>query len=252
MEEGEVVVGLGEAVPLMMVPLFLLCVCFLCYRALERCKAFAYGEEHRRQLTLMQLSLFTFFFIIPLLGMRQNMLALRVGITEEVVQLLNCGVEAAMIAGVLLLWRAYAMSPRAAFLQPQRVYRLLAINEAGVPLFSYFFSKAGEQIDAALISGGISAVASLVGEAVGTSSPIRSIRLEELELMVRYFGGFTLLLFTERASRFLSQAMDNFGRAFSSTYGHLVEKARAGPVDQRDFEGAVPLLERAFGLRGAD
>ncbi len=232
-------------VVLLIAPFFLVSVTIIGCYVLQNCKSYTYDKKHRQQLTLMQLSLMFFFLFTSIYITTSNLVVPYLGLTPNQVQLfLVLPQDVSLSIGAVLLWLAYARSTRVAFLQPQRIHKLIVVNYAGLPIFSYSFLDVGHSIDDSLITGGITAVSSLLGESLGVSSGIESISLESIEMMMENYDKFAVILFTERVSSFLKKAVCEFGSNFDTKYSHLVSDG----VDISSFVGTETLVEQAFGL----
>ncbi len=230
---------------LMIAPFFLVSVTIIGCHVLQNCKSYAYDKKHRQQLTLMQLSLMCFFLFTSIYITAYNLVVPYFGLTPDMVQiLLVVPQDISLSVGAVLLWLAYARSTRVAFLQSQRMHKLIVVNYAGLPIFSYNFLGVEHSIDDTLISGGITAVSSLFGESLGVSSGIDSISLEGIEMMMENYDKFAVILFTERISGFLKKAIIEFGSNFDTKYSHLIDDG----VDVSSFAGTEILVEQAFGL----
>ena len=230
---------------LLIAPFFLVSVTIIGCRVLQNCKSYAYDNKHRQQLTLMQLSMMCFFLFTSIYITAYNLVVPYLGLTPDMVQiLLVVPQDISLSVGAVLLWLAYARSTRVAFLQSQRMHKLIVVNYAGLPIFSYNFLGVEHSIDDTLISGGITAVSSLFGESLGVSSGIDSISLEGIEMMMENYDKFAVILFTERTSGFLKKAIIEFGSNFDTKYSHLIDDG----VDVSSFTGTEILVEQAFGL----
>lgn len=231
---------------LLIAPFFLVSVTIIGCRVLQNCKAYAYDDKHRQQLTLMQLSLICFFLFTSIYITVYNLVLPYLELPPDQVQIfLVVPQDISLSVGAVLLWLAYARSSRVAFLQSQRMHKLIVVNYAGLPIFSYDFLSVEHSIDDTLISGGITAVSSLFGESLGVSSGIDSISLEGIEMMMENYEKFAVILFTERISGFLKKAITEFGSNFDTKYSHLISD---GGVDVSSFVGTEILVEQAFGL----
>ena len=95
-----------------------------------------------------------------------------------------------------------------------------------------------------LLSGGITAIKSLLKEAVGTSSDIVAIRFKEKELMVRSHSNFGIFLIVDRTSSFLRRAMDSFGNEFAQKF----QINELELIDETKFKEVDSLIKKNFGL----
>ncbi|MBD3405400.1 MAG: hypothetical protein GF411_04575 [Candidatus Lokiarchaeota archaeon] len=229
---------------LLLVPLFMIAIGYSSYRALENCKEFAYDEEHLNQLVNMQLGIVCLFILTPISITITNIITPFLDNLGEFKQVIYYSPqEILLIIGGFLLWQAYARSRRIAFLQPQRVYKLIVVNNAGLPVYSFDFIESSKQIDESLISGGISAVSSMLGEVLGATD-IQSISFESHKMMIRTFTKFSVVLFAERESAFLLKAIDDFGSQFEVQFGDKIQDG----VQPDHFDGTKNLVLRSFGL----
>ncbi|MFX0064466.1 MAG: hypothetical protein ACFFC7_20025 [Candidatus Hermodarchaeota archaeon] len=237
-------VALAEFYFSLIVFFFLVYVILSCFRSIENVKHFAYDSTQLKQLFFMQLVII-FYYVVPLICIVTTRILSNILVLPDDVYLLIYVIISRMgvVLGNLILWRVYALTPRVAFLQPQRTHKLYVIADTGLLICSFNF-RGREEEDTPLLAGGLSAMKSLLKEAVGASSDIYTIKFRELELMVRSYNEFDVLLITERASYFLHKAIEVFADTFRKSY----DLSDTSIINRAQFSNADILVKKAFGL----
>ncbi len=226
-------------------PIFSIYVSISCLRSIAAVKKYAFDLTQIRQLNQLSLTIILYYVVTLVFLISGSLLNQNEMLSDDLFIILFVILpRSSQIAGSLLLWYAYAMSTRTAFLQPQRMHRLLIIARTGVPLYSFNFRKEIEGTDSILLSGGITAIKSLLKEAVGTSSEIVAIRFKEKEIMVRSYSNFGIFLIVDRTSNFLRRAMDSFGNEFAQQF----QINELELIDETKFKDADSLIKKNFGL----
>ncbi|MFW9991719.1 MAG: hypothetical protein ACFFD4_06640 [Candidatus Odinarchaeota archaeon] len=241
----------GFLIPLTMVlstlgtAVFLLYVFASGYRSIESVKTYAIGSEQKKQLSLMQVALL-FYYVVTVLSI--SFISFFLSSDPVPYELgfifLNIIPRASVMIGDVLLWITYARSTSASFLQPQRMDTLLVIKKTGIPVYTHDF-RVKQETDSILLSGGITAIKSLLKEAVGTATEIVSIKFLDKELLVSSRKEFGAFLIVDRPSRFLVKALTNFSQEFEEEYSKVLADDL---VDSTAFQGAEKLVRAAFGV----
>ncbi len=121
------------------------------------------------------------------------------------------------------------------------VSRFLVIDGgSGVALFEYKFSE--HPVDLDLFSGLLQGFQQMSAEVLKRGA-LREIRLDHGTLILAKYPRFTVGLLTSRSSRFLTQCIEKFARAFDTRY-HASLEPFSGDVTQ--FEDAVKLVDQIF------
>ncbi len=147
--------------------------------------------------------------------------------------------------GVIIFGATYLASNEAAFLKPQRLETLLVVHETGVPVLRYDFRPTEIETDVALVSGAITAITAIMGEAFGVSSSIRSIHFEDKELVLDFSENVAFILITDRSSTFLEEALARFAQTFKEKFAPALQ---LGGGEIPDKEMFIPSIRKAFGL----
>ncbi len=223
---------------------FLTYVVIVTMRALFRIKRESHDAAQQKQVMLMQVAIvfyyvITVFFIVS--AKRMFFLS-----PDWKVFLIHVAPRMSVIIGDVILLMVYARS-RLAFLQFQRMEKLLVIADSGLPLFSHDFVKTTKTSNgkAMLLSGGLTAVTSLLSEAVGAAG-IRMIQFQDKQIMISHHDLFAVFLIVDRPSTFLWNAIQHFGNAFNREYS-LNDQSLA-TVDTKTFATAGKLVKTSFGL----
>lgn len=227
-------------------PFFLVYVVASSYRSIGNVKRYATAEDQIRQLNLLLIVIGLYYGVTFVLGFANSQL-FDFGDNSDLILLFNVVLPRSSItAGSLILFFAYARTPKVAWLQPQRMDQLLVISKHGLPIFSHAFRKLPTDDDGSiLLSGGLVAIRSLLKEAIGSSSDIIAIKFVEKEIMVVTRENFGVFLITDRASSFLHSALVSFANDFLSNYGQFLSGNQV--IQSDDFDSAVILVKETFG-----
>ncbi|MFW9995532.1 MAG: hypothetical protein ACFFD4_26075 [Candidatus Odinarchaeota archaeon] len=229
------------------VPFFLVYVVVSSFLSIKAIKRFALDELQLKQLTNMQLAIILFYGVTTLSLSVASQFGRGGVLPDDLILVLMVIIPRSSVAiGCFVLLRAYAMTTRTAFLQPQRMHKLIVISKAGLPLYSFSFRQTGEETDTLLLSGGISAIKSLLKEAIGTTSEIKAMKFKEIEIMVSSFEQYGVFLIVDRPSNFLLEAIENFGMSFHQKYKEILEDLSI--LEESQFKEADDLIKKAFGL----
>ncbi len=152
-----------------------------------------------------------------------------------------------VILGSILILSSYLRSP-AGFLQFHKLEKLMVVNLAGLPLFSYdfehVFTKTSIDKDA-LLSGGVYAILNLFSEMIETTK-MTQIQFQDKRIALSYHESFLCVLVADKITKFSSNALDSFSRMFSLRFN--VDEHDLGIVTKSVFEDAKNLVTIAFQL----
>ncbi len=147
------------------------------------------------------------------------------------------------IVGILIFAYGYLRPKGAPFLHPRRIDRLLVLNESGLPLFSLTFGSA-PAIDETLLSGFLSAIISMVRETADSQAIIRSIKLDDLELLMAKEHSILSVLVVEKSSHYLMLSLSAFIKQFYTTFKEEINKDAI--VEKSHYYGKARLLAKEY------
>lgn len=151
-----------------------------------------------------------------------------------------------VILGSILILTSYLRSP-AGFLQFHRLEKLMVVNHAGLPLFSYDFENFTKTtIDRdALLSGGVYAILNLFSEMIETKK-MTQIHFQDKRIALSYHESFLCVLIADKITKFSSDALESFSRMFNLRFN--VDEHDLGIVMKSVFEDGKNLVTLAFQL----
>lgn len=227
-------------------PLFLLYTIISTLRSIQQIKKYAIDENQVKLLNNIIIAIIFYYGITTILGFINGMF-FTIGVNFNLDLILNVILPRLSVSiGSFLLWRTYYSTSSVAFLQPQRMDKIIVISKEGLPLFDYSFRQRKEDTDSVLLSGGLLAISSLLKEAVGTVSEIKSVRFSNKIIMIEAEEHFGVFLIVDRTSNFLSSALVSFTKDFAEKYESLLPVE--GLFDTSKFEDAKDLVLKKFGL----
>ncbi|MCG3217456.1 MAG: hypothetical protein H7643_00540 [Candidatus Heimdallarchaeota archaeon] len=120
----------------------------------------------------------------------------------------------------LVIAAVYLKYPMYVFLLPIEIHQIFVTHEDGRGLFSVKCSEEAQfdELDSLLISGAASAISNFVHEVVGTSSPLRSIILDDRVLIIEEHGPISAMMIVSRTSYLLRRALTQFATDFHSRW----------------------------------
>ncbi|MFX0090484.1 MAG: hypothetical protein ACFFBD_01880 [Candidatus Hodarchaeota archaeon] len=199
--------------------IFTLGVPFIFVRTLGRMLKNFQSPQHRRQIRFMQ-----FGIILLFLGAFEPLFL--------------------QLVGTLIFSYGYLGSGMP-ILRPKRIDRLLVLDSSGLTLFSMTFGLTVRSIDEYLLGGLISAITSMIQATAQSTATIRSIKLEDLELMMVMKHSILSVLVVEHSSIYLSSSLESFTQAF---YNQFKEKIGEEVIEVNYYaKYAKPLAEAYFG-----
>ncbi|MCF2140950.1 MAG: hypothetical protein K9W44_12910 [Candidatus Lokiarchaeota archaeon] len=104
---------------------------------------------------------------------------------------------------------AYSKNTEVSFIVPYECYRLIILDKNGIPAYSYDFIEGTDQLEV-FISGALSAINTVMESAVGFKSKIKTIYLEKSVLIMDLQERFGAVLFANRSSVLLQNALKTF------------------------------------------
>ncbi|MHA2365465.1 MAG: hypothetical protein ACXAC7_16025 [Candidatus Hodarchaeales archaeon] len=155
--------------------------------------------------------------------------------------------QISIILGNIVFFYSYVRT-KVGLLQLQIMERLFVIETSGILLFTHDFLLQRSQIYSSnliLLSGGITAITTVLKEAVGETS-IKSIQFQEKQIMVSHHLGFSVFLLVNRPTMFLLQAIEKFGKMFEMQYHFGSDRDEI--VFSKKYKDANILVLNAFGL----
>lgn len=212
----------------------------------------AFDPRQILQIKIMRIGGVFMFFIGPLFGIIGVVLV--DGLDEP-----ELGTWASEIVGYLLvsvgiflITVAYTRSREIAFLQPQKLNTLLLIYETGIPILQYDFNPNEKMnTELPLISGAITAITAIMGEAFKVSTQVKQIGFYEKEILLEFRGlvnsGETigLILITDKKSSYLESAIQRYADTIVEKYGKTLAEGM-GISEEQKIEAKNDLLI-AFG-----
>ena len=197
---------------------------------LKKSQEFAYDPKQLTQIKYMRLGGFLMFIIGPIFGILGVVFV--DGLKEDEIGTWLSEIIGYTIVsiGIFMLTLAYTRSKAIAFLQPQRINSLLVISENGVPIHQYQFNpKMKMQTEIPLISGAISAITAIMGEAFNVSSNVKNIQFQDKEILLEFHKleheneSLAFILISESNSKFLENALNNFSSQFMIDFGPQIQ-----------------------------
>ncbi|MFX1253653.1 MAG: hypothetical protein ACFFCZ_18725 [Promethearchaeota archaeon] len=147
------------------------------------------------------------------------------------------------LVGILIFAYGYLRPLGAPFLHPRRIDRLLVLNESGLPLFSLKFGTA-PAMDETLLSGFLSAITSMIRKSADSQTIIRSIRTDDLELLMAKECSILSVLIVEKGSQYLTLSLSAFAKQFYTTFKEEIDKDAI--VEKSYFRKKANLLAKKY------
>lgn len=127
------------------------------------------------------------------------------------------------------------------------VYHIWVIKEGGTPLISHPFEKMGDiiegKINEILFSGAISAISSLMYEAI--DRPIQTINFDEGVMIIHKHKNLSYILFVEAESPGINKALNNFCEQLEKQSVEDIQSPTM-PFDLSDDEITLKLIQEYF------
>ncbi|NHJ46702.1 MAG: hypothetical protein FK733_02830 [Asgard group archaeon] len=126
-----------------------------------------------------------------------------------------------VVIGFTIVASAYLRSPIQIYFAPVSAYRLIVINNDGIPLLTHDFCEMGEEalsMDSTLISGALSGIVNLLKETMDSESIPRFIHLEDRVLLLEKTESALYALIADSNSMALRSALKDFGNEFEKEF----------------------------------
>ncbi len=214
-------------------------------RGLKEIKRLVKNRVQKRQVFLMQSAL-VFYYLITVFFSVPGKLSSWSFLPEDVqIFLTYVAPRISVMIGNVLIILAFATVKRA-FLQVQRLEKLLVMTKFGLPLYTHDFEVNHASTEKSLLlSGGISAVVSLLAETL-EATDLKTIQFEEKQILVISKEIFGVFLVVDQATAFLWRALNAFVQMFMDQYE--LDPQTISMVSVNQFQNASVLVEKAFGL----
>ena len=227
---------------------FVIYVVIATYWKLSEVKKTTY-DRRKKQITFLQLTLLSYYLyptVIVVTGyMFRNILS-----PDVTVLLRHIIPHIGVIVGCLMIFSSYIRSPKG-FLQFHHIEKLMVVNHAGLPLFSYDFDhiKKKTGIQDELLTSGVFALLSFFSEMIETKR-INKIQFQDKIIAIAYQDSFLAILIADDISNFLWNALHSFSRMFTLKYGvnGVNELQDISIVTKSVFDDAEKLIKLAFGF----
>lgn len=151
-----------------------------------------------------------------------------------------------VVIGFAIVASAYLRSPIQIYFAPVSAYRLLVMNNDGIPLLTHDFCEMGEEaliMDSTLISGALSGIVNILSETLDSESIPTFIHLEDRVLLLEKTESALYALITDSNSMVLRSALKDFGNEFEKAYKETI-KNWVGLTDA--FKDAYALITEDF------
>ncbi len=140
--------------------------------------------------------------------------------------------------------------------QEEGLRRLMIIDNAGLPLYSYLFSgfegkeMSSQQLEneEMMFSGALKAISSLFGELTGANQTLKEIILDKIVLLVQLSPekDKLVILFCDRPTKFHREAIEHFTDSLFKEVPVWFENLRISGENEATI---VELIKKYFGLR---
>ena len=146
-----------------------------------------------------------------------------------------------VVIGFAIVASAYLRSPIQIYFAPVSAYRLLVMNNHGIPLLTHDFCEFGEKaliMDSSLISGALSGVISILKETLDSDSTPTVIHLDDRTLLIEKTDSALYALITDSDSMVLRSALKDFGKEFEKAFKETL----------KDWKGMTDVFKDAYTL----
>jgi len=140
-------------------------------------------------------------------------------------------------------------------IQSRHLRRLLIINSAGIPVYSYLFQHFEESNleDVAdqdiLFSGALNAISTLILEFTGTEHTIEEIFFKNLLMMIKQSKDLSVVLVADQSTLFFREALESFSNQLHNFIPNI-DPQNMFTEEQRNF--TTMLLEQQLGVGGRE
>ncbi len=125
--------------------------------------------------------------------------------------------------GLLIFALGYLQNTQLAYLVPYQCYKLIVLKVSGVNCYTKDFEE--RQIDDLLVSGAISAIASIMESALGFKSELKEITLLNAVMILDLRKEFSGILIANKFSTVLKDALKSFNDQFKEKYFPLIKSS---------------------------
>ncbi|HUT82383.1 MAG TPA: hypothetical protein VMZ29_14375 [Candidatus Bathyarchaeia archaeon] len=151
-----------------------------------------------------------------------------------------------VVVGFTFVALAYLRSPIQIYFAPVSAYRLIVINNDGIPLLTHDFCEIGENaltMDSTLISGALSGIVNILKETVASDFTPNIINLEDRVLLIEKTNSALYALIADNNSKVLRSALKDFGNEFEKEFKDVIKNWK-GLTDV--FNDAYKLITEDF------
>ncbi len=151
-----------------------------------------------------------------------------------------------VVIGFAIVASAYLRSPIQIYFAPISAYRLIVMNNGGIPLLSHDFCELGEEgfsMDTALFSGALSGVINILKETLVSETMPSIFHLEDRVLLLEKTESALFALIADSDSMVLRSALKDFSNEFEKAYKDTLKDWK-GLIDE--FKSAYSLITEDF------
>ncbi len=219
---------------------------YVTYDIVKRSMENTYNDQQRRQLGIMRTGFYLAIVGTALVGIPGSIAIIGFGNELWFIIFIYIIQGGFLTVGMAIVTYGYLSVDQIAFLQPQALRALLVIEKNGLPLYDYTFKEGNADSDAALISGALTAISALLGEAFGVSTNIKSINFADTELLLEFDDrGFVVVVIAAKVTNYLRESAGKFTKAFGDTFEDDLNGLTG---DFTVFSNAEPILLQSFGF----
>jgi hypothetical protein len=146
-----------------------------------------------------------------------------------------------VVIGFAMVAFAYIRSPIQIYFAPITAYRLMVMNNDGLPLLTHDFCDPSEkalEMDSTLISGALSGIVSLLKETLSSDHPPNTINLENRVLLLEKTDSALFALVADKNVNALRAALKDFAKEFEKDYKYII----------KDWQGLTEVFDKAYSL----
>ncbi|MDH5404898.1 MAG: hypothetical protein OEY49_20510 [Candidatus Heimdallarchaeota archaeon] len=145
----------------------------------------------------------------------------------------------------------YIINRQVAYLQPQLIDKIIIVKKDGTPLFSYDFNiirSYSSNTSDVLFSGVMTTISSILQEATGISSNIKSINFEDRYLLTNFSSDLAFILITENQSDILLNNLDVFTKRLNQNFNQEITESMNTGRNLDGNEKIISLVRSSFGF----
>jgi len=146
-----------------------------------------------------------------------------------------------VVIGFAIVAFAYIRSPIQIYFAPVTAYRLLVMNNDGLPLLTHDFSDPSEKaltMDSTLISGALSGIVNLLKETLSSEYTPTIVHLENRVLLLEKSDSALYALIADKNVNALRSALKDFAKEFEKDYKYII----------KDWQGLTEVFHKAYTL----